>query len=148
MDSSTSAFISSSSSGVGARSSIPSTCLRVQVWPAKKPTLGAISSDEANSSSGHGWSPEWSDAMSVVIPCRRKFSDMGCPAMLCWTWAWLSTKPGVTTRPVASMTWRASEGSMGVRETATIRSPEMATSASKRASPVPSTTVPPRIRTS
>ncbi len=49
--------------------------------------------------------------------------------MLCWTWAWLSTKPGVTTRPVASMTSRASDGSIPSRETAAMRSPTMATSA-------------------
>ena len=51
---STSAFISSSSSALGARFSSPSTCLRVQVCPAKKPTLGAISSPDAYSSSGQG----------------------------------------------------------------------------------------------
>ena len=77
MDWSTSALISSSSSAVGARFSIPITCLRVHVWPEKNPTLGATSSPDANSSSGQGWSPECNDTISDVIPCRRKFSASG-----------------------------------------------------------------------
>ena len=58
----------------------------------------------------------------------------------------MSTKPGVTMRPSASITWPAPVGSTS--PTALTRSPSMATSANRAGAPVPSTTVPPLITTS
>jgi hypothetical protein len=53
----------------------------------------------------------------------------------------MSTKPGVTSRPVASMVSPASPES-GDRDTSTITPSFTAMSPTKRASPVPSTIVP------
>src|SRR5262245_66323821 len=58
----------------------------------------------------------------------------------------MSMKPGATARPVASMTWPAVAPGSG--STARTRSPSMATSAGRRAAPLPSMTVPPLIRMS
>src|SRR5262245_56468351 len=57
----------------------------------------------------------------------------------------MSTKPGVTTRPPASMV-RAASSSTPPR--ATTRPSRMPTSARRRGAPVPSTTLPPTIFTS
>src|SRR4051812_17915137 len=56
----------------------------------------------------------------------------------------MSTQPGVTSIPSASIV-RAPAGTSTFSSTATMRSPSIATSARRRAAPVPSTTVPPRI---
>ena len=118
-----------SSSWSGARFSRPSTCLRVQVWPAKKPMFGAMSSERAYSSSGHGWSPLCSDAMIVVMPWRVKFSASGCSWISVSMCAWLSMKPGPTMSPLTSTISRALLPASPLREMATMRSPRMPTSA-------------------
>src|SRR4029453_17554558 len=55
----------------------------------------------------------------------------------------MSMKPGVTVRPLASITRSAAPTRPGA--TATTRSPSTATSAARAGAPLPSTTVPPRI---
>src|SRR5690242_20216574 len=57
----------------------------------------------------------------------------------------MSTKPGVTRRPPASITRRASRADAPRSPTSTIRPPSTATSARRAGAPEPSTTVPPRI---
>src|SRR5829696_7409935 len=57
----------------------------------------------------------------------------------------MSTKPGVTTWPVASMVSAASPSTPPPRRTSTMTPSFTATSPSKRSAPVPSTIVPPRI---
>src|SRR5262245_45279173 len=57
----------------------------------------------------------------------------------------MSMKPGATTQPVASLVRTARAATS---PTATIRSPRMATSPGAPGAPLPSTTVPPRIRRS
>ncbi|MDA0171400.1 hypothetical protein OJ998_20035 [Solirubrobacter taibaiensis] len=60
---------------------------------------------------------------------------------------WMSTIPGATTIPVASITARAPPDATSV-PTAVIRPASIATSTRSAAAPVPSTTVPPEIRVS
>src|SRR5262245_28221361 len=79
----------------------------------------------------------------VVTPMRAKLSQPGSRAISLSTCACTSTKPGATTRPLASSTCVAV--ALARSPTAAMRSPRMPTSAARAAAPVPSTTWPPRI---
>ena len=83
-----------------------------------------------------GWCVPWVSALGA---CGEDSSVRSL-------WVWMSTNPGVTTRPVASMTVYASSVISGA--TATTRSPSTAISAARGGAPVPSTRRPPRTRRS
>jgi hypothetical protein len=79
---------------------------------------------------------------AVVTPCQHDTVPTGSQASCASRWVWMSTKPGVTSLPVASIT---SVAVPSHAPTSTMRSPTMATSARRPGAPVPSITVPPRI---
>ena len=63
-----------------------------------------------------------------VTPCQHDDEPIGSHASWASRWVWMSTKPGVTTQPSASMMRRPSPTS-ATAPTATTRSPSTATSA-------------------
>ncbi len=75
-----------------------------------------------------------------VTPCQHDDDPIGSQASCASRWVWMSTKPGVTRQPSASMVRRASVSSS--TPTATMRSPSTATSPRTGSPPEPSTTVP------
>ena len=77
-----------------------------------------------------------------VTPCQHDELAIGSQASWASRWVWMSTKPGVTTCPSASISRRPGPST---RPTSTILSPSTATSPVHPGAPVPSTTVPPRI---
>ena len=77
-----------------------------------------------------------------VTPCRLDGASSGSHVAWPSKWVCTSTKPGVTTRPSASMTSAPVVSRLG--PTAVITPSAMATSAERPGAPVPSTTVPPR----
>ena len=80
-----------------------------------------------------------------VTPCQHGDVASGSQEICASRCVWMSTKPGVTSAPSASITRPALPFSL---PTAAIRSPCTATSARTGSAPVPSTSVPFRIRTS
>src|SRR5688572_22555515 len=81
---------------------------------------------------------------SVVTPWRTLDSADGHLSYTRSECEWMSMNPGVTISPLASITRSASPVSPG--PTAAMRSPSTATSAARAGAPLPSTTVPFRIR--
>ena len=82
---------------------------------------------------------------TVVTPCQLLGESVGSQVIWPSKWVWMSTKPGVTSLPVASMVSRASPGTS---PTMLMRPSSMATSARRAGAPVPSITLPPRMRRS
>ena len=81
-----------------------------------------------------------------VTPCQHDDVPIGSQASCASRWVWMSTKPGVTTRPSASI---SSTARSPVRSPiAEMRSPSMPTSAKTAGPPVPSTIKPSRTITS
>ena len=77
---------------------------------------------------------------SLVTPCVSMFSAVGRTAGTAWLW--MLMKPGATMSPRTSMSARAR--TLDRSPTRTMNPSVIATSARKRAAPVPSRTVPPR----
>ena len=77
-----------------------------------------------------------------VTPCQHDELQGASQATWASRWLWMSTKPGVTMRPDASMVRVAGPESS---PTSVTRSPTMPTSARRAGAPVPSMTVPPVI---
>jgi len=75
-----------------------------------------------------------------VTPCQHDDVATGSQESWASRWVWMSTKPGVTTRPSASIVRRPRPPT---RPTSTMRSPSIARSPVKVAFPVPSAIVPP-----
>ena len=94
---------------------------------------------------GAGLAPQLPTTSSVK-PWWTLLSAVGSPGRTKSACECMSMNPGATTWPVASIT-RAAPAS-GKRSIASMRSPAMATSARRAGRPVPSITVPPRIRMS
>ena len=82
---------------------------------------------------------------TVVTPCQLLGESVGSQVIWPSKWVWMSTKPGVTSLPVASMVSRASPAAV---PTLLMRPSSMATSARRAGAPVPSITLPPRMRRS
>src|SRR6476646_7967428 len=82
---------------------------------------------------------------AVVTPCQH--DGVRCGSQVAWPskCVCMSTKPGVTSMPSASISRRPR---VSTRPSSTIRPPSTATSAVRAGAPVPSTTVPPRITSS
>ena len=76
-----------------------------------------------------------------VTPCQHDELQGASQATWASRWLWMSTKPGVTSRPEASIVRVARAGR--ARRPPCTRSPTMPTSARRAGAPVPSMTVPP-----
>ena len=110
-------------------------------------TDSIISARYARSSGRHGANvtPQF-PITTVVTPCQHDGLPIGSHASCASRCVWMSTKPGVTTRPSASISSTArSPCSSPIAE---IRSPTMPTSAKTPGPPVPSTIKPSRTITS
>jgi hypothetical protein len=77
-----------------------------------------------------------------VTPCQHGEETIGSQKTCASRWVWMSTKPGVTRQPSASIVRSAVPST---RPTAAMRSPATATSARLGWPPLPSTSVPFRI---
>ena len=77
---------------------------------------------------------------SVVTPWRSLLSPVPSATRLRSEWVWMSTKPGESTLPAASITVFAAT-SFGSDPIASMRSPEIPTSAGRAGDPVPSTSL-------
>src|SRR3954447_23947075 len=77
-----------------------------------------------------------------VMPCQHELVPIGSHDSWASRWVWMSTNPGVTSRPVASIS-RAPRSLTS--PTIVMRSPSMATSARTGSAPDPSTTMPLRM---
>ena len=80
-----------------------------------------------------------------VTPCQHELEPIGSQASCASRCVWMSTNPGVTTLPTASISVRPGVSTV---PTAVILSPSMATSATVASLPLPSTTKPPRMTVS
>ncbi len=110
-------------------------------------TDSIISARYSRSSGRHGANvtPQF-PITTVVTPCQHDGLPIGSHASCASRCVWMSTKPGVTTRPSASISSTArSPCSSPIAE---IRSPTMPTSAKTPGPPVPSTIKPSRTITS
>ncbi len=76
-----------------------------------------------------------------VTPCQALGASTSSQVAWPSKWVWMSTHPGVTSRPSASMVWRAAAPPRS--PTSVMRPSSTATSAVRAGAPVPSTTVPP-----
>ena len=106
-------------------------------------TDSIISASSSRSASLHGANvtPQL-PSTTEVTPCQHDDEPIGSQASCASRWVWMSTNPGVTMQPSASIVRRPSPST---RPTATTRSPSMATSATCAGAPVPSTTEPLRM---
>ena len=146
----TRARISSSSASVGARSAIPSTCRRTQLWPTDRKAFTPMPSSVHWASRSATWAepPPSSPSATVVMPWKRKArpsrpwsaSSSACECM--------SMKPGATTSPRASTVSSAVMPAFAASPRKRMRSPATATSAALASLPEPSITEPPRMRMS
>ena len=82
---------------------------------------------------------------TVVVPCQHAGVPRGSQSNCASRCVWGSTNPGVTNRPRASRMRRADPP---LSPTETMRSPSIATSPTKPGAPLPSITVPFRIKRS
>ena len=111
-------------------------------------TLSIISASVERSSGRHGAkvTPQF-PITTLVTPCQQLEVPIGSQASCASRWVWMSTKPGVTSRPSASIS-RAPVPSIPPSSEpmiSAIRSALMPTSARVAGAPVPSMTVPLRM---
>jgi hypothetical protein len=81
----------------------------------------------------------------VVIPWRTSDSPLGSSQIVPSPWEWMSTNPGATASPLASISKRPGASDLPI---STMRPAAMATSAPAAGAPRPSKTTPPRMTTS
>ena len=141
----TSARISSSSSAVGGRFSIPIAHTRTELCPTKRKAFTPIpSSSQAASWAATSALPLPSTpSATLVIPWKRKARasrPWSVPSSACEC---MSMNPGVTRNPVTSTVSTAVTPAAEASPTKTIRSPVTATSAAAASAPLPSSTDPP-----
>ncbi|CAB4323466.1 unannotated protein [freshwater metagenome] len=80
--------------------------------------------------------------MAVVTPCQEDGDIVGSKWACASKWVWMSTKPGVTMHPVASISETPTER----LEPMNVITPLVtSTSAANAGTPVPSITLPPRM---